>query len=143
MAQARPGDRVLVHYVGSLVDGTQFDSSHDREPLEFTIGQGEMVGGFEQGVICMEPRQSKTVKVPADQAYGPHQPELVIEVDPSELPPGEEPLIGTRVQGTTEPEGRRVELVVVGFRGSSVILDGNHPLAGQDLTFEITLLEIS
>lgn len=142
MAPAEHGNKVRVHYTGRLEDNTKFDSSYDHgEPLEFTIGRRQFVVGFEQGVVGMEPGESKTIKVPADQAYGPYIPEKVIEADPCKMPPGLELKPGTRVQGTT-PGGQAIEFRVVGLTESMVTLDGNHPLAGKDLIFEIKLLEI-
>ncbi|MCH7745949.1 MAG: FKBP-type peptidyl-prolyl cis-trans isomerase, partial [Chloroflexi bacterium] len=87
MAQASSGDSVRIHYTGRLNDGTVFDSSREREPLEFTIGQHQVIPGFENGVIGMEPGESKTVEIPADQAYGPHRPEQIMEIDRADMPP--------------------------------------------------------
>ena len=142
MARAKHGDKVKVHYTGRLDDGTKFDSSFDhQEPLEFTIGSRQFMVGFEQAVIGMEPGGSKTIRVPVDQAYGPHIAEKVIEEDRGRMPPGLEMEIGARVQGAT-PGGQTVDFRVVGLTASRVTLDGNHPLAGKDLTFEIDFLEI-
>jgi FKBP-type peptidyl-prolyl cis-trans isomerase 2 len=141
MVQATNGNKVRVHYTGRLDDGTVFDSSRGGEPLEFTIGEHHMIPGFEQGVIGMEPGQTKTVLIPPEQAYGPHNPEKVIEVARSQLPTGMPLEIGMRLQGS--PPGRRpVEFTVVGVTESVVTLDGNHPMAGKNLTFDIQLQEI-
>ncbi len=142
MVQANNGDTVKVHYVGRLEDGTVFDSSYDREPLEFTIGQRQLIPGFEQGVIGMEPGESKTITISAEQAYGPYRPEKVIDVDRRQLPEGLEPEVGMRLRGI-EPSGRVIDFTIIGVTDAEVTLDGNHPLAGKNLSFDIELLEIS
>lgn len=141
MVQAKNGDTVKVHYTGRLGDGTVFDSSQDREPLEFTLGQRRLIPGFEQGVLGMEPGESKTINIPSDQAYGPRNPDMVIEVSRSQMPPHMPLRMGARVQGTNNL-GQTLDFRVVGLSAESVTLDGNHPLAGRDLTFDITLVEI-
>ena len=142
MAPATDGDIVRVHYTGTLDDGYKFDSSYDhQEPLRFTIGQGRFALGFEKAVIGMEPGESKTVKVPPALGYGLHNPEKVIEVSRGEMPEGLELEIGERVQGSM-PDGETIEFAIVGLTESEVTLDGNHPLAGKDLTFEMLLVEI-
>ena len=142
MALAANGDTVRVHYTGTLDDGSKFDSSYDhQEPSEFTIGQGRMPLGFEKAVIGMEPGQSKTVRVPSALGYGPRNPEKVIEVSRGRMPEGLEQEIGIRVEGSM-PDGQEIEFTIVAFTESEVILDGNHPLAGKDLTFEMLLIEI-
>ena len=142
MTQAQDGDKVRVHYTGTLNDGSKFDSSRDRQkPLEFTIGQKELVPGFEQAVVGMEQGESKTVNLTSDKAYGPHDPAQVIEMQRSKIPPELELEIGLRLQGTS-PKGKTTVFTLVGFGESTVTLDGNHPLAGKDLNFEIELLEI-
>ena len=141
MAQAQSGNRVKVHYTGKLGDGSVFDSSDGREPLEFTVGEGQVIPGFEQGVVGMEPGDSKTLNIPSDEAYGPHRPEGVFEIERSELPPSIPLEEGMRLQANQG--GRTVELMVVEIDESKVTLDGNHPLAGQDLTFDIQLVEVS
>ena len=142
MAPAANGDTVKIHYTGTLDDGYKFDSSYDHlEPLEFTIGRGEMIRGFEQAVVGMEPGETKTVKIASNQAYGRHNPEKVIQVSRSKMPDGLEQEIGMRVQGSM-PDGQTVEFTIVSLTESEVTLDGNHPLAGKDLTFDIELLEI-
>jgi FKBP-type peptidyl-prolyl cis-trans isomerase 2 len=142
MAQAESGNTVKVHYTGRLEDGTEFDSSKGKEPLEFTIGQGQLIPGFEQGVLGMGPGESKTINIPSDQAYGPHDPEKVIEMDRDQVPPGVEPQIGMQIRGTP-PGGSPIVFTVAGVDESKVTLDGNHPLAGKDLVFEIQLVEIA
>lgn len=142
MAPAQDGSKVRVHYTGKLDDGTIFDSSQGGEPLEFTIGQGQMIPGFEQGVLGMEPGESKTVHIPAEQAYGAHRPDGVMEVDRSVIAPDMELAVGMRLQATNA-RGRPVEMLVVAINDDKVTMDANHPLAGKDLTFDIQVLEIS
>ena len=142
MAPAAYGDTIRIHYTGTLDDGQKFDSSHDHEePLEFSIGKGQVVPGFEQAVVGMEPGETRTVRIPPNQAYGPHNPEKVIEVSRGNMPHDVELDIGVHIQGSM-PDGQVVEFTIVGLNESEVTLDGNHPLAGKDLTFELELLEI-
>jgi|ERR687892_1834042 FKBP-type peptidyl-prolyl cis-trans isomerase 2 len=141
MAQAQNGTKVKVHYTGKLDDGSVFDSSEGREPLEFTVGEGQVIPGFEEGVVGMEPGDTKTLNIPSDEAYGPHRPEGVFEVERAEIPPSIPLQEGMRLQANQG--GRTIELTVVEFDQSKVTLDGNHPLAGQDLTFDIQLVEVS
>jgi|TARA_B100000809_G_C15139532_1_gene532432 peptidylprolyl isomerase len=143
VAPAANGDTVKIHYTGTLDDGYKFDSSYDHlEPLEFTIGRGEMIRGFEQAVVGMEPGETKIVRIASNQAYGRHNPEKVIQVSRSKMPDGLEQEIGMRVQGSM-PDGQTVEFTIVSLTESEVTLDGNHSLAGKDLTFDIELLEIA
>ena len=141
MAQAESGNTVKVHYTGRLEDGTEFDSSKGKEPLEFTIGQGQLIPGFEQGVLGMGPGESKTINIPSDQAYGPHDPDKVIEMDRDQVPPGVDPQVGMEIRGTP-PGGRPIVFKISGVSESKVTLDSNHQLAGKDLVFEIQLVEI-
>ena len=153
MVRAQPGSKVKVHYTGRLADGQVFDSSLDSpgdssggsseigEPLEFVIGSGQMIPAFEQSVIGMEPGESKTVNIPAAQAYGLHNPQAMVEVERSEFPAGMPLEVGSVVQGNA-PNGEQVPFTVVEVTASLVTLDRNHPLAGKDLTFEIKLLQV-
>jgi len=141
MAQAKLGDTVRVNYTGRLDDGTVFDSSLRSGPLEFTIGDGQLIPGFENAVIGMTPGETKTQRVPVDEAYGPHADFLVIEVDRRRVPPELDPKVGDRLQ-LQHPDGRVTPVLVTEVTDSSITLDANHPLAGKDLTFDIELLEI-
>jgi peptidylprolyl isomerase len=141
MVQAQAGDTVRVHYTGRLTDGTIFDSSMQREPLEFTLGQGEMISGFEHAIIGMSPGQSKTETIPSEQAYGLHRSELLIDVERQHLPPDLQPHVGQNLQ-MTRPNGVAMTVVVTAVSISQVTLDANHPLAGKDLIFDITLVAI-
>lgn len=141
MVQAEVGDTVRVRYTGRSEDGTVFDSSADGEPLRFTLGQERMISGFERAVVGMRPREVKTVTVPADQAYGPRQEELVVEIDRSTIPMGIEPNVGMAIEiGKSKDKMLHVEVIEV--TESKIVLDANHPLAGKDLIFEIELVEI-
>jgi peptidylprolyl isomerase len=138
---AKEGSTVKVHYTGKLEDGTVFGTSIGSDPLEFTIGDGDVIPGFEQAVIGMKPGESKTVTIPAEEAYGPYDNDLVGEVARSELPEDIEPEVGMQLQGTLE-SGAVIQYTVIAISESTVTLDANHPLAGKDLTFDIELVEI-
>ena len=139
---AQDGDTVKVHYTGTLADGSQFDSSEGRAPLEFTLGQGQLIPGFEKAVLGMTTGQKKTVTLPAAEAYGPHIAEMVIEVPQDDLPEGLEPQVGQQLQMTLE-SGRVTSVMVVSISEDTITIDANHPLAGKDLTFEIELVEVA
>jgi peptidylprolyl isomerase len=141
MAQAQSGDNVKVHYTGKLDDGTVFDSSEGREPLEFTLGAQQVIPGFENAIVGMSPGEDKTVVIPADEAYGPYRQEMILEVPPADFPDHIEPQVGDQLQ-LRQPNGSAVNVVVRDVTDISVTLDGNHPLAGQDLTFALNLVEI-
>jgi len=141
MAQAKSGDTVRVHYTGRLDDGTVFDSSADRDPLELTIGGDRLIPGFEQAVIGMNTGDSKSVEIPADEAFGPYREELVTEVDRSRLPADLVPEVGQKLN-MTDVGGRTTVVTVAEVSESSITVDTNHPLAGEDLTFDIELVQI-
>jgi len=141
MAPAKNGDTVRVHYTGRLDDGTIFDTSAERDPLEFTIGEGRIIPGFEQAVVGMNLGETKTITLPADQAYGPHRKELVLVIDRTKFPPHLKPEVGQQLP-IRQPNGRTTLVRVTDVSESSVTLDANHPLAGKDLTFDIRLVEI-
>lgn len=140
MAEAKHGDKVKVHYTGRLDDGKVFDSSQDREPLEFTLGAGQVIQGFDRMILGMNPGESKTEKIAADDAYGPHRKEMEVEVPREEIPPNMEPKVGALYQ--LQANGQTFRVRVTSISETSVVMDGNHPLAGQDLTFEVSLVEI-
>lgn len=141
MAQVEDGNTVKVHYTGKFEDGTVFDTSADRDPLEFTIGRGQLIPGFEQAVIGMSPGESKTVNIPADEAYGQHNAEMLTEVDRSQFPADLNPEVGQQLQ-LNRSDGQTVVVTVASVSESTVTLDANHPLAGKDLIFDIQLVEI-
>jgi peptidylprolyl isomerase len=137
--QAETGDTVKVHYTGTLNNGTVFDTSIEREPLEFTIGQGQLISGFEQAVLGMKIGESKTVHILAAQAYGLHRDDLVFSIERSQLPENIE--IGQQLQ-MTQTNGSVIIVTVVDVSETTATVDANHRLAGEDLTFEIELVEI-
>lgn len=145
MEQAGRGTKVRVSYTGRLADGTVFDTSgefHDctsgSGPLEFTIGEGSVIPGFEAAVIGMKPGDHKTVVIPVDDAYGPHQAELVAVLDRNTIPEGMTPELGEHLEVVLE-QGQKIPVVVVGATTDTITLDANHPLAGRELTFDIRL----
>ncbi|WEX11233.1 peptidylprolyl isomerase [Chelativorans sp. AA-79] len=141
MQQAKTGDVVRVHYRGRLTDGTEFDTSEGREPLEFQVGGGQVIPGFEKQVEGMEVGEKSTVTVPADQAYGPRDDRQVQSVPRESLPDGLDLSVGARLTATTR-EGKQIPLTVIDLDDSQVTVDANHPLAGQDLVFDVELVEI-
>lgn len=141
MTQAKQGDTVRIHYTGRLTDGTQFDSSQGREPLEFQLGSGQIIKGLDAQVQGMAVGDSATVSIPADDAYGPHRPEAVQTVPRDRIPPSIDLSIGARLQATGG-DGQPLQLTVVGVDDAKVTVDANHPLAGKDLVFDVELVEV-
>lgn len=142
MPQAANGDTVRVHYRGTLADGSEFDASEESDPLEVTLGAGEVIPGFEQALVGMSPGENKTVCLTADQAYGPYQEELAQEVERAQIPSEVSLEVGSILQAS-DPNGQAVRVTVKAVNDSHVTLDLNHPLAGKDLTFELRLVEIA
>ena len=138
---AKQGDTVRVHYTGTLPGGEQFDSSREREPIEFTLGEGQLIAGFETAVQGMSEGERKTVTVPSVEAYGPHDPALLQEVPKERLPQDLDLQVGMVVQAA-DPTGRTMRLSVQEIGDESVTFDANHPLAGKDLIFDIELVEL-
>jgi peptidylprolyl isomerase len=141
MSQAKSGDSVKIHYTGTLDDGTQFDSSAGREPLAFDLGSGQVIPGFDKAVDGMSVGESKSVNIVAEDAYGPHQAQMVQEVPRSALPEDMEPTEGMGLQAQS-PDGGVANLVVTSVQEDSITVDGNHPLAGKALNFDIELVSI-
>ena len=141
MSQAKEGDSVKIHYTGTLDDGTQFDSSAGRDPLAFELGSGQVIPGFDKAVDGMAVGDSKTVNIPAEDAYGPHQPAMVQDVPKSALPDDLEPAEGMGLQAQG-PDGQLVNLVITEVKNESITVDGNHPLAGKALNFDIELVSV-
>jgi peptidylprolyl isomerase len=141
MAQAKMNNKVKVHYSGTLSDGTVFDSSLEREPLEFTIGKGMVIPGFENGVIGMNEGESRKVSITSDDAYGPFRDDLVGVIDKSRMPGDIDLEIGMVLQ-MRSPEGSTTNVTITDISEESVTIDLNHPLAGKDLIFEIKLVEV-
>ncbi len=142
MAKVKTGDTVKVHYTGKLDDGTVFDSSHDRDPLEFTIGEGRIIPGFEEALPGMDLNESKTIKIPFDKAYGPYHNELCMEVEKSQLPPHLNPHVGQQLQ-IPRSDGQTVLFLVTQITDKTITLDANNPLAGKDLIFDLQVVEIT
>lgn len=138
---AKTGDSVTVHYTGRLEDGTVFDSSRDRDPLAFTLGEGSVIPGFESAVIGLEPGQSTTTKIPPDEAYGPHNEEMVFDVPNDRLAGGVVPEVGQQLSLQLQ-NGQQVPVVVTDVTDDTITIDANHPLAGQTLIFDIELVDI-
>ena len=141
MAQAKQGDTVKVHYTGKLEDGSVFDNSIDRDPLQFEVGTGQVIPGFEQAVIGMSPDELKTIEVPADEAYGPYREEMAVVVDQNQFPADLNIEVGQQLQ-VNQSEDQKIIVMVTDVSESGITLDANHPLAGKDLTFDIQLIEI-
>lgn len=141
MAQAKKGDTVKVHYTGTLEDGSVFDSSDGHPPLEFKIGGGMVIPGFDAAVAGMEPGEKKSVLIPAEQAYGEHNSELVMTIPREHVPEDLKPEIGMRLE-MGGPGGELIQVVVLEENDDHVVLDANPPLAGQDLNFALELVSI-
>lgn len=139
---AAPGDTVKVHYTGRLVDGTEFDSSRGAEPLELTLGQGQTIPGFEDAIIGMAAGEQKSVTIPCDSAYGARNEEMTQTV-PRSVIPEEIELTQGMVLNARSPEGQTVSFTVAAFDDENVTVDGNHPLAGHDLVFELELVAVA
>ncbi len=141
MAAAKSGDKVRVHYTGKLADGSVFDSSDGRDPLEFTVGDGSVIPDFDAAVEGLGVGESITREIEAESAYGKYIDELVMEIERTQLPQEIPYEVGRQLQIPQE-DGRAAVVTVTGVTDSSVTLDANHPLAGKDLTFQIELVEI-
>ena len=142
MTEVKSGDTVSIHYTGTLDDGSMFDSSAGRDPLQFTVGSGQVIPGFDTAVTGMTVGEKKTVTIPSDQAYGPAHPEA-IQAIPRENIPEEIPLeIGLQLQAQS-PQGQPIPVTVTEITETEVTLDANHRLAGKDLTFALELVQIA
>lgn len=137
----KSGDTVAVHYTGKLADGSVFDSSRDREPLKFVLGQRRVIPGFEKAVMGMAQGETKTATIPASDAYGEHRPEMVVQFSRDKIPPDMDVQVGQELQVQTT-SGQSLPARVVDTSDADVTLDTNHPLAGKDLTFDIELVEV-
>ena len=143
MAQAKAGDTVRVHYEGQLSDGTIFDSSLEREPIEFILGQDTVIPGFEQAVIGMEVGESKDISIPPEEGFGDYSEDLVVNIEKTILPPDINPELGMQLEVSSEEEEETSRVFTIAdIAKDSITLDGNHPLAGAEIAFKIELLEI-
>jgi FKBP-type peptidyl-prolyl cis-trans isomerase 2 len=136
------GQKVKIHYTGTLDDGSQFDSSAGREPLEFEMGAGMVIPGFEAGVQAMEVGEKKSIHIPAVEAYGEKREEMVMEFERTQLPEGLEPEVGMGLQ-MQGPQGQPVPVQIAAVTETTVTIDANHPLAGQNLNFELELVSVA
>ena len=141
MAQAKQGDTVQVHYTGKLADGTVFDTSRNRHPLQFVIGNGQVIAGFDQAVTGMNIGESKTFVIPVDKAYGPRKEELIVTMKRDQLPLAETPKVGQRLE-ITQTDDQIMLVTVTAVTESSITVDANHPLAGKELTFDLELVGV-
>jgi peptidylprolyl isomerase len=140
MTEVKRGDNVKVHYTGKLDDGTVFDSSVGKEPLEFAVGSGQVIQGFEEGVVGMKVGESKVVHIPMEKAYGERNDEMVIQAPIEQVPPDLNPELGMRLE-MGGAKGEILRVVVTEITDTHITLDANPPLAGKALTFEIELVE--
>lgn len=141
MSQVQGNETVKLHYTGKLNDGQVFDTSAEREPLEVKLGQGQLIPGFEKGLVAMKANEKKTITIPKEEAYGDVQKELFQKIPSENLPQDIKPEVGMGLV-SKNPDGSERQLRVAEVKEDFIIVDANHPLAGQDLTFELELLEI-
>ena len=141
MPQAQKGDTVSVHYTGKLSDGSVFDSSENRDPLEFEIGAGQVIKGFDEGVTGMKPGDTKTIEIPADEAYGQYRDEMVVVVSSEQFSEDVKPEVG-QIYEIPQPNNQIITAQITEIEGENITLDANHPLAGKDLTFDLELVGI-
>ena len=141
MTQPHAGNTVSIHYTGRLEDGTVFDSSEGREPLQFTLGAGQVIPGFENAVLGLETGQSSTTTIPPEDGYGPRRANLIVKMSRSELPGGVQPEVGQHFHLST-PDGTPVPVIVTAVGPETVTFDANHPLAGKTLIFDIELVSV-
>ena len=142
MKKAQNGDKLKVHYTGKLEDGSVFDSSQGREPLEFVLGNGSLIAGFERAVSGLQAGEKTTAKLPPDEAYGEPSQELFFEVPKANIPEEIKPEIGMQLS-VSQPDGQQMPVVVAEVKEESITLDANHPLAGKTLIFEIEVMEVA
>jgi FKBP-type peptidyl-prolyl cis-trans isomerase SlpA len=142
MSQVKENNTVKVNYTGKLADGQVFDSSEGKEPLEVTLGQGQLIPGFEKGLIDMKLNEKKTITIAKDDAYGDVNDALIQEVNKAQLPQDMAPEVGMGLVSKT-PDGQEMNLLVVEVKDETIVVDGNHPLAGKDLVFDLEVLEIN
>jgi FKBP-type peptidyl-prolyl cis-trans isomerase 2 len=141
MQQVKKGDKVKVHYHGRLTNGETFDKSEGREPLEFEVGSGMVIKGFDDGVTGMAVGEKKTINIPFDEAYGPKNPDMLIEMPKDRFPKDMEIEVGMPL-GMSDGQGQQFQVIITEIKDDVVMLDANHPLAGQDLVFDLELVAI-
>jgi FKBP-type peptidyl-prolyl cis-trans isomerase 2 len=141
MQQVKEGDTVKVHYHGRLTDGTTFDSSQGREPLEFKVGEGMVIKGFDNGVMGMAVGDKRTIEIQVEDAYGPEDPQMIMEFPVDRFPADMKPEVGMQLN-MSNGSGQNFPVIIREIKGVTVMLDANHPLAGEDLIFDLELVEI-
>jgi FKBP-type peptidyl-prolyl cis-trans isomerase 2 len=141
MSTVKQGDKVAVHYRGTLDDGTLFDTSEGREPLEFSVGAGMMIAGFDKGVVGMSLGEKKSIHIPCDEAYGQSNPDAIISLPRADVPADMNPEVGMAMH-LSDDQGQIIPVMVVGLTDDTITLDANHALAGKDLNFDIEIVSI-
>ena len=141
MIQVKENNTIKVNYTGKLSNGQIFDTSEGKEPIEFVLGQGRLIPGFEKGLIDMKLNEKKTIEIAKDQAYGDVNDNLIQEIKKTDLPQDMEPKVGMGLVSKS-PDGKEINLMVVEVKDESIVIDGNHPLAGHDLIFDVEVVEI-
>lgn len=142
MQQIKSGDKVKVHYHGKLTSGETFDSSEGRDPLEFTVGQGQVIKGFDNALIDMKVGDKKTVEIPVADAYGDRRDDMVVEYPKQDFPEEMKPEVGMQLN-MSDNQGNNFPVVITEIKEEVVVLDANHPLAGKDLVFDLEVVEIA
>ena len=141
MSTIKDGDTVSVHYTGTLASGEVFDSSVERDPLKFTLGKGQLIPGFEHAIMGLSVGEKAITNIPSLEAYGEHNPEMVIEVPMNQLPLELDAQVGMQLQ-LNQPDGQAIPVQITQIEGETVTIDANHPLAGKDLNFDIEVVEV-
>lgn len=141
MSQAKKGDTIKVHYTGRLADGSIFDSSQDREPLEVTLGAGSVIAGFDKGLTGMALGETKTINIPADDAYGEIRQDMIAEVDRKDIPSEIKPEVGQELE-LTQADNNIINVTISKIEDDKITIDANHPLAGKELIFDLEMIEI-
>jgi peptidylprolyl isomerase len=143
MTQAKRGDTVKINYTGKFDDGTEFATSINDVPLQFTIGEGQVISGLELAVTGMSLGEAKTAEILADQAYGAYQERKVVKINRNRFPPNFNLQVGTMLKMRKKASGKKITRIVTALSDTKVMADANHPLAGEDLIFDIQLIEIA
>ena len=142
MSKAEVNKKVKVHYKGTFTDGTVFDSSEGKQPLEFVLGSGQVIPGFDKGIEGMTVNETKTINIPSTDAYGEHRPELIQELPKKDIPADINYEAGMQLMSKTQ-NGQDIPITVAEVKDESIVIDANHPLAGKDLVFEVTLVDVA
>lgn len=143
MSRATEGDKVQVHYTGKLPDGTVFSTSEGKQPVQFTIGKGDVIPGLEKAILGMAQGESKSVEIPAAQGFGPRRQDLIVQVDRNQVPDNMPAKVGQRLPLQLRAQGQPVDAVMIDVSEERLTLDANHPLAGKDLSFDVELVKVA